>query len=182
MASPRLRQILAAAVAGAVLLSACGGGEPGDDATPAYRLDQTLRLNQIQVRGTHNSYHVAPAAGPNLTPETFRDGLFNLPPTEEAITNPRLSFGDHGIWPYTDYNGVDDATEIWWDPDEQGPDEIDRDGTGMWRYVDGGKRYLYGEWTEDESKVFQEEGSVAILEDPPEDEQPPDYPSPAENR
>ena len=36
--------------------------------------------------------------------------------------------------------------------------------------------------TEDESKVFQEEGSVAILEDPPEDEQPPDYPSPAENR
>jgi len=38
-------------------------------ATPAYRLDNTLRLNQIQVWGTHNSYHVAPPAGPNLTPE-----------------------------------------------------------------------------------------------------------------
>ena len=36
---------------------------------PAYRLDGTLRLNQIQVRGTHNSYHVAPPAGANLTPE-----------------------------------------------------------------------------------------------------------------
>ena len=51
------------------VLTACGGDEAGDDATPAYRLDLTLRLNQIQVRGTHNSYHVAPAAGPSLTPE-----------------------------------------------------------------------------------------------------------------
>lgn len=55
-------------------LSACatgndqrGGGPP--DRSPVYRLDQTLRLNQIQVLGTHNSYHVAPPAGPNLTPE-----------------------------------------------------------------------------------------------------------------
>lgn len=36
---------------------------------PAYRLDATLRLNQIQVLGTHNSYHVAPAPGPALTPD-----------------------------------------------------------------------------------------------------------------
>lgn len=42
-----------------------GGGGPA----PAYRLDGTLRLNQIQVLGTHNSYHVAPAPGPALTPE-----------------------------------------------------------------------------------------------------------------
>ncbi len=52
----------------------------------------------------------------------------------------------------------------------------------MWTYVDGGKRYLYGEWTDDESRAFQEEGAVTILEDPPEAEQPPDYPSPAEDR
>lgn len=38
------------------------------DSPAAYRLDGTLRLNQIQVLGTHNSYHVAPPAGPNLTP------------------------------------------------------------------------------------------------------------------
>lgn len=52
------------------VLAACGGDEVRPDPTPAYRLDRTLRLNQIQVRGTHNSYHVAPAAGPNLTPES----------------------------------------------------------------------------------------------------------------
>ena len=51
------------------MLTGCGGAGGEDDGRPAYRLDATLRLNQIQVRGTHNSYHVAPAAGPDLTPE-----------------------------------------------------------------------------------------------------------------
>lgn len=51
-------------------LSACGGkGGHVEPPPPAYRLDSTLRLNQIQVLGTHNSYHVAPAPGPALTPE-----------------------------------------------------------------------------------------------------------------
>lgn len=56
-------------VALALALAACGGGEAEDADKPAYRLDGTLRLNQIQVRGTHNSYYVAPTADPNLTPE-----------------------------------------------------------------------------------------------------------------
>jgi hypothetical protein len=50
-------------------LAGCGGaGNPARPA-PTYPLDQTLRLNQIQVLGTHNSYHLAPPAGPNLTPD-----------------------------------------------------------------------------------------------------------------
>ncbi|MDQ3146557.1 MAG: ABC transporter substrate-binding protein, partial [Actinomycetota bacterium] len=119
-------------------------------------------------------------AGPNLTPESFRDGLFTLEPTPDAVTNPSLSFGDHGIWPDPDFNGIDDATEVWWDPEAEGPDEINRDGQGMYQYVEGGKRYLPGSWTEEDSKVFDPEGAVDIYEDPPEDERPPDYPSPAE--
>jgi hypothetical protein len=66
----------AAAVALAfAMLAGCssdgGSGGAGEvrQPPPAYRLDGTLRLNQIQVRGTHNSYHVAPAPGPALTPE-----------------------------------------------------------------------------------------------------------------
>lgn len=55
------------------LLAACGGGGrhdgPAPPPVPAYPLDGTLRLNQIQVLGTHNSYHVAPPVGPGLTPE-----------------------------------------------------------------------------------------------------------------
>ncbi len=117
------------------------------------------------------------AAGPDLTPESFRAGLFTRPPTPSYESEPSLSFGDHGRWDYEDYNGVDDVTEIWWDPEATGEDEIGRDGTGMWRYVDGGKRYLPGEWTEDVT-LFDPEGSETILEAPPEDETPPEYPAP----
>ena len=60
----------AAAVALALaLLTACGAEGGRDERPPQYRLDDTLRLNQIQVLGTHNSYHVAPAPGANLTPD-----------------------------------------------------------------------------------------------------------------
>jgi hypothetical protein len=49
-----------------------------------------------------------------------------------------LSYGNKGIWPVTDYLGIDDATEIWVGPRRHRADEIQRDGTGMWAYVDGG--------------------------------------------
>ena len=121
-------------------------------------------------------YGVA-SAGPNLTPETLRDGFFSRPRTPGFQTEPSLSFGDHGLWPYTDYNGVDDVTEIWWDPEATGKDEIGRDGVGMWRYVNSGKRYLPGDLT-DELRVFQMEGSETVLAEQPEAERVPDYPSP----
>ena len=53
----------------AVVAAACSGGSDGASPEPtrkpaperpAYRLDSTLRLNQIQVLGSHNSYHGAP--------------------------------------------------------------------------------------------------------------------------
>lgn len=117
------------------------------------------------------------SAGPELTPETFRDGLFSRPPTPAYESEPSLSFGEQIDWGYPDYNGSDDMTEIWWDPEATGEDEIGRDGTGMWRYVDGGARYLPGAWTE-ELRVFDPEGSETILDAPPEGETVPDYPAP----
>ena len=118
------------------------------------------------------------AVGPNLTPETFRDALFAGGGTTPALTQPLLTYGDKGIWPDTDYNGVDDATLMWWDPEAVGPDEIRKEGTGMWTFVDGGKRYLPGEWPT-ENKLFDPEGAVTIYDAPPPEETPPDYPSPA---
>ncbi len=93
-------------------------------------------------------YAFLQATGPNLTIESFNEGAFSGEPTPRAVTGVSLSWGDQGIWPddfEPDYRGVDDITEIWWDPAATGPDEIDRDGSGLWRYVDGGMRYKPGE-------------------------------------
>ena len=69
------------------------------------------------------------AAGPTLTPENFRAGMFELAPDETVTTQPFISFGSHDLWPGSDYNGIDDLAEIWWDPEATGPDELDREGT-----------------------------------------------------
>jgi hypothetical protein len=119
------------------------------------------------------------AAGPDLTVETFRDGLFGRDNREPAVTQALITYGDQGYWDYPDYNGSDDVTEVWWDPEATGPDEIRKEGTGMWRFVDGGKRYLPGEWPEGETKAFDPEGTTIILDEPPAAEKPKDYPSPA---
>lgn len=42
----------------AALAAACGGERGGEE---AYPLDAVLRLNHVQVLGTHNSYHVRPS-------------------------------------------------------------------------------------------------------------------------
>ena len=124
-------------------------------------------------------FAVVQGVGPNLTPETFRDTLFASDGTRAAISQPYLSYGDKGYWGgVPDYQGVDDATVFWWDATATGLDEIRREGTGMYQYVDGGQRYLPGDWpTED--KLFNPEGAVAIYETAPAGEERGDYPSPA---
>jgi hypothetical protein len=125
-------------------------------------------------------YSVVQGIGPDLTYENFRNALFAAEPTTRAITNPSLSWGEpsKGRWDEVDYQGIDDATEIWWNPDATGPDEIGNEGSGMYMFVDGGKRYLLGEWPEDDPKVFDEDGAVAIYDEAPEGEEYPDYESP----
>jgi hypothetical protein len=123
-------------------------------------------------------------AGPNLRPETFRDGMFHYPPTGGGPITPRLSFGHNKLFisedlgRRTDYLAVDDMAEIWWDAKAEGPDEVGVDGTGMWRFANGGKRYLPGEMPDRPTDAFREEGSVTFFDDYPEGERPPDYPSP----
>jgi Periplasmic binding protein len=155
--------------------------------TPAYKLyewyfgeppaaDNALILIYPQVALFFTGVEYA---GPNLTVENLRDGLFAFPPTPSAVTQPSVDYGTT-IWGDDDYAGIDDMVELWWDPEAEGVDETGQEGTGMYRYVDGGKRYLPGEYSA-ELTVFQEEGSVTRIEDPPPAEVPPDYPSPADS-
>jgi hypothetical protein len=117
------------------------------------------------------------AAGPDLTPESFRDGLFSINVLGGAVTQPTVTYGERGFWDGPDHHGIDDFTELWWDTETEGPDEIRKVGPGMYRYVEGGRRFLPGEWTA-ESGAFVMEGSVAIYDEVPEGERPRDYPPP----
>jgi hypothetical protein len=147
-----------------------GEPPPADETSPVLFPSPSLFFSLVQ------------AAGPDLTPETVNDALFAYSPTQRAITQPSLSWGDHGLWPDQetefDWSGVDDKAEWWWDAQATGPDEIQREGQGMMRFVDGGRRYLPGEW-DDSTTFFDPAGTVMLFEEPPEEEAPPQYPSPA---
>jgi hypothetical protein len=119
-------------------------------------------------------------AGPNLTPATIRDGLFAAIPTKGYITNWGVSWGDHDLWSGTDYASADDVTLVWWDPEAVGPHELQdvgESGKGMYRYVDGGKRYLPGELAAAADPVFFDPaGTVLNYDERPAVDQQPAYP------
>lgn len=117
--------------------------------------------------------------GSDLTPSNFLAALFAAPKPPEALTEPMITYGNHGIWPQTDYLGIDDATEIWWNPKASGSDELNHQGKGLYEYVQGGKRYLPGQWPHVAPDVFTTTGAVAIYETIPPAERVPNYPSPA---
>jgi hypothetical protein len=109
-------------------------------------------------------------AGPNLTPETFRDGLFSLKPVSGAITRFGVSYG-RGLWPWDDYTASDDVAEVWWDPDS-----VSSTGSvGNYRYTNGGARVLPGEW-DGELEVFNPDTAVNYLNERPESDLAPRYP------
>ncbi|HYK30982.1 MAG TPA: hypothetical protein VEV63_03435 [Streptosporangiaceae bacterium] len=123
-------------------------------------------------------YVAVQATGPDLTPANLLAALFAAPKPPEALTQPMITYGHHGIWPQTDYLGIDDATEIWWNPKASGPDELNHQGKGMYEYVQGGKRYLPGLWPHVAPDVFTTKGAVTIYETIPPAERVPNYPSP----
>ena len=118
-------------------------------------------------------------AGPRLTAASFRDGLFRYPADRPIVpTLLHTSWGNHGIWPSTDYTWGDDFTVIWWDPNVSGPDEVGNAGKGLYRYALGGARYLPGQWPKDVG-LYNTAQSFTVLRTLSGDEKPPTYPSPA---
>ena len=145
--------------------------------------EPTARETINDLEGTISFlYYWIQATGPNLSPQTFVDTMFSFPANDASpLTSVRLSWGAKGIWApefEPDFYGVDDQAEIWWDPTAVGVDEIGRDGTGMWRYVAGGRRYLPGERPAEPAAFFVEDGSVTRYTELPPGEELPDYPRP----
>jgi hypothetical protein len=139
--------------------------------------NNTVSVLEPLVRLMYAGIHMA---GPELTPETFRDGLFRPPPAGGGPTDVQLSYGNHDVWPDEDRGGADDATVIWYDPTATGEDETGNQGAGMYRYANGGERYPLGSFPDsaEAAGLFDVESSVTVYDQLPESDQPPDYPSP----
>ena len=115
-------------------------------------------------------------AGPELTPETFRDGLWSFEPVSGYQTEFAVSYGE-GLFPWPDYQGADDVTEIWWDGDEEDPRAENEVVLGMYRYVNEAQRYRTGEMGDMTGALFDEEGTVVMFDERPEGDRPPTYPA-----
>jgi hypothetical protein len=144
----------------------------GDDEALPYSEGQ-YNLIAPRARFIVNGIHMA---GPDLTPETFERGQFRIPPTESGVTVAQVSFGDWGFFAETDYLGIDDSSEIWWDPDVEATDERGQMGTGVWRRAHGGQRFS----TIDPPlpNPFDPTDTITVLEETPTDERAPTYPPP----
>ena len=115
------------------------------------------------------------------SPANFRDGMFRSGISGGNPLAATISFGKHGIWPNAtnDLGGADDGTLIWWNPTAKGKTEIGTDGTGLYEYVDGGKRYLPGKWPTSDPGLFDPAKSLTIYQSIPPEYAAPTYPSPA---
>ena len=119
-------------------------------------------------------------AGPDLTPQTFAGGMFRLPPTGGTPAAPRNSYGNAKQFAFAkaDYTSVDDSTLLWWDATAKGSDEQGKEGTGLYAYVNGGKRYLPGKMPTTLQPFFKKAGSISKFMSQPSDLKTPNYPAP----
>jgi hypothetical protein len=120
-------------------------------------------------------------AGPELTPETFRDGMLRNPATGGGPTRPLDSRGEQGVWPDFDYGGApDDITLMWWDPEAESVDEVGNPGVGSYRFANGGARYGPGELPDslEAAGLFDMGSSVVEYDELPDEDRVPDYPPP----
>ncbi len=115
-------------------------------------------------------------AGPDLTPATFAGGLFRLPPAGGTPTSPLQSYGYQGAPPLPSYATPSDYTFVWYDSSATGVDEEGVEGSGLMRYVAGGKRYPATSGPGGEVQMFQLAGSVTNYPAIPSGQGPPDYP------
>ena len=117
-------------------------------------------------------------AGPELTPESFSEGCFALPPSLgsycDCVTSPGVAFGD-GRLPWTDYTGFDDMNEKWWDPAFERTTATGRVVVGEYMKVDDGRRYAVGEWPEQQPRVFDPDAAIGVLYEYPPNDTPPSY-------
>lgn len=104
-------------------------------------------------------------AGPHLTVETHRNALFSMPPSGGrwcgCVQSLEVSYGRHlTLYGGDKYFVSGDVVEKWWDPSTIGDDEVGLKAPGVWQAVNGGKRYLPGDFPGGDAPMFDKGSSV----------------------
>ena len=132
-----------------------------------------IEIYRARVQTLFRGIHMA---GPNLTQDTFKQGLFSYPATPDG--------GGTAARPYVYYTAgsptdIKDFAEVYYDVTQQGPDERSEQGTGMMMKTDNGARYQLGQWPSDDPHVKQAgNNAIAISDNPPGGADPPWTPGP----
>lgn len=112
-------------------------------------------------------YQAMHYAGPDLTANNVARGLFAVPAIGGAKTGTvtfQVGYGRTTGLPYDEYANLGtDRALIWWNPDVYGGTQAVAtiQGQGKFMYVDGGKRYAYGQFPKREPRFFDPGASVA---------------------
>jgi len=90
-------------------------------------------------------------AGPKLTPQTFKQGLFAVPPTANPNRSPLITLSGYGRTtglPYEAYSpGPADFAPMWMDPHTSGISTgSETEVPHVSWYMDDGRRYSSGKW------------------------------------
>ena len=107
-------------------------------------------------------------AGPKLTPQTYKDGMFSRPPVggeaEGQVTSTGRFYGKAAKLPYNEYLTGGDVALVWWDTETVGPSVAVNlpDSAGVWQYMDGGKRYIRGQ-IPSKVKFFDKSNSINVI-------------------
>jgi hypothetical protein len=114
-------------------------------------------------------------AGPNLTHDSWKAGLFAYPATGGTAGLP-LNHSTPEL-----PTSIKDFAEVYYDVAEFGPDERGDQRNGMMMKTDQGQRYQLGQWPSDDPHVYQGSGggAIAVSDNPPGGGDPPWTPGPA---
>jgi hypothetical protein len=131
--------------------------------------DHVGNYGAAQAQAIGLVYGAMQYAGPTLTAANVKKGLFAVPAGGGAATGTTIFQAGYGRTvrlPYDEY-GVPgtDRTLAWWNPDITGGTNAVRSivGKGKLMYLDGGKRYAYGEFPKKQPAFFDASASVSEI-------------------
>jgi hypothetical protein len=97
-------------------------------------------------------------AGPDLTPATFRAGMFDAPPRGGAFlggtATAAIAYGQHGIWPTPSYTAQNDYTQVYWSESSHCVSSDGKTQRGCYLFTNDAKRFLWNQWSGGQPSVF----------------------------